>query len=72
VTVSSERISRWVRVQPAVNGPAAAVFHVQSGSFHSSQPSMLVVPVALSRACTIVRTLASQSAQLTQRYGKFG
>ena len=33
---------------------------------------MLVVPVALSRAFTMVRTLASQSAQLTQRYGVGG
>ena len=52
--------------------PAAAVFHVQSGSFHISQAWMLLTVVAASRARTMVSTLASQSFQLTQRYGKSG
>src|SRR5262245_45920646 len=72
VTVSRAR-TRWkVRVQPALKSPAAAVFQVRSGSFHSSQPSTLVTVLAASRADTMVSTLDIQSVQDTQRYGKSG
>lgn len=72
VTVSRAR-TRWkVRVQPALKSPAAAVFQVKSGSFHSSQASTLVTVVALSRAVTMVSTLDIQSFQLTHWYGNVG
>ena len=72
VTVSSARTRLNVFTQPSLNAPAFAVSQVQSGSFQSSHPLMLVVPVAASRAFTIVSTMLFQSSQLTHRYGKSG
>src|SRR5690242_6436415 len=61
---SSARTSLKVRAQPASNAPAAAVFQVQSGSFHSSKALMLASP-AVSTAFTWVSTALSQLLQLT-------
>src|ERR1700730_9045438 len=43
---SRERTSSKVRAQPASKAPAALVFQVQSGSFHSSKALMLLSPEA--------------------------
>jgi hypothetical protein len=65
VTASRAR-TRWnVRTQPSLKLPAAPVFQVKSGSFHSSYASTLDTLVAAIRAFTIWSTLASQSFQLT-------
>jgi len=61
----SARTSSNVRAQPASKEPAAAVFQVQSGSFHSSKALMLLSPEA-STAFTWVSTALSQLLQLTQ------
>jgi hypothetical protein len=53
-----------VRAQPASKAPAAEVFQVQSGSFHSSNALTLLSPEART-ALTWVSTALSQLLQLT-------
>src|SRR5579863_2800249 len=61
---SSARTSSNVRAQPASKAPAALVFQVQSGSFHSSKALMLPSPEARTDL-TWVSTALSQLLQLT-------
>ncbi len=61
---SLARTSLYVVAQPASNAPAAEVFQVQSGSFHSSYAAMLVAPEDFTDA-TCLSTADSQSLQLT-------